>query len=440
MDAWFQKFNLTTSASVIRLHWKSLEEVKNATDQDARFVITLFPQAQQDNLHRAIESIRGPLKRPPPRIDLTLADKVNKLANVPISEPELVSGHAWDSADDSSDVDGIDLSDYSDNEAEVKATDSKELKESSRSDKEMGTQKVVSTLVMTKSRSSSRTKDGGEGTLLQKSGFMEKRGSGVVATWRTRYFTLFENTLFWFKSQEDPSPRGFLKLTDPDVKEISSKDGVVAIITRSKTYKLRYCDTADVEQAKKEAAAWAEVMTKVREAHAGATNLYSARRAQIASFQDDNAGLRAALAQSSSGPIGRLRAATALKSLPKDKSEVILSQFARLIVGSVLQKIKYRRRQKRFVYLSQRLDTINWSQLNKKDKPKGSLSVSHVVSVKTGIAGIQSEFGFTIITAEKGTVSFEAESQDQLTLWVSSLKRLIELCQSGFIPLQPDVE
>src|SRR5690348_8397983 len=74
------------------------------------------------------------------------------------------------------------------------------------------------------------------------------------------------------------------------------------------------------------------------------------------------------------GPIGRLRAATALKALPKDKSEVILSQFARLIVGSVLQKIKYRHRQKRFVYLSQKLDTINWSQLNKKDKPKGSLS------------------------------------------------------------------
>jgi len=270
---------------------------------------------------------------------------------------------------------------------------------------------------------------------------MEKRGSGVVATWRTRYFTLFENTLFWFKSQDDPSPRGFLKLTDPDVKEISSKkDGVVAIVTRNKTYKLRSCDGADVEQAKKDTASWADVMSKVREAHAGATNLHSARRAQIASFQDGDAGARAALAQSSSGPIGRLRAATALRVLPKDKSEVILSQFARLIVGSVLQKIKYRRRQKRFVYLSQKLDTINWSQLNKKDKPKGSLSVSHVVSVKTGIAGVQSEFGFTIITADKGTVSFEAESQDQQTLWVSSLKRLVELCQSGFIPLQLDAE
>jgi hypothetical protein len=435
MDAWIQKYNLSTSAGIIHAHWKSLDEVKNATDQDARYVITLFPQAQQDYVHRAIESIRGPLKRPPPRIDLTLADKVNKLANVPISEPELVSGHAWDSADDSSDVDGIDLSDYSDDD--VKA-ESKELKESSRSDKEMGTQKVVSTLVMTQSRSSK--KKGTGDSLPQKSGFMEKRGSGVVATWRTRYFTLFENTLFWFKSQDDPSPRGFLKLTDPDVKEIAAKDGVVAIVTRNKTYKLRSCDGADVEQAKKDTASWADVMSKVREAHAGATNLHSARRAQIASFQDGDAGARAALAQSSSGPIGRLRAATALRVLPKDKSEVILSQFARLIVGSVLQKIKYRRRQKRFVYLSQKLDTINWSQLNKKDKPKGSLSVSHIVSVKTGIAGVQSEFGFTIFTAEKGTVSFEAESQDQQTLWVSSLKRLVELCQSGFIPLQLDVE
>jgi len=436
MDAWIQKFNLTASASIIRAHWKSLDEVKNATDQDARYIITLFPQTQQDNVHRAIESIRGPLKKPPPRIDLTLADKVNKLANVPISEPELVSGHAWDSADDSSDVDGIDLSDYSDDEG--KSTDSKELKESSRSDKELGAQKVVSTLAMTQSRSSSKNKGTGD-SLPLKSGFMEKRGSGVVATWRIRYFTLFENTLFWFKSQEDSSPRGFLKLTDPDVKEISSKDGVISIVTRNKTYRLRYCDNADVEEAKKEAASWVEVMTKVREAHAGTTNLHSARRAQIASFQDGEAGARAALAQSSSGPIGRLRAATSLRSLPKDKSEVILSQFARLIVGSVLQKIKYRRRQKRFVYLSQKLDTINWSQLNKKDKPKGSLSVSHIVSVKTGVSGMQAEFGFTIIT-DRGTVAFEADSQDQLTLWVSSVKRLIELCQSGFVPLQLDAE
>lgn len=439
MDAWLQKFNLTGSAATIRSHWKSLDEVKNATDQDARFVITLFPPSQQDNVHHALESIRGPLKRPPPRIDLELADKVNKLANVPISEPELVSGHAWDSADDSSDVDGIDLSDYSDYE-DAKA-ESKELTESSRSDKAMGTQKVVSTLVLTRSKGSSRTMGGGEEDLPQKSGFMEKRGSGVVATWRVRHFTLFENTLFWFKAKEDVNPRGFLKLTDPDVKEISAKDGVVSIVTKSKTYRLRHCDCADVEQSKKEADSWVEIMNRVREAHAESTNVHSARRAQIASFLDDNAGLRAALAQSSSGPIGRLRAATALKSLPKDKSEVILAQFARLIVGSVLQKIKYRRRQRRFVYLSQRLDVINWSQLNKKDKPKGSLAVSKIVSVKPGIPGVQSEFGFTIVTSEKGTVSFEADCEDQQTLWISSLKRLIELSQSGFIPLQqPDAE
>jgi len=243
-------------------------------------------------------------------------------------------------------------------------------------------------------------------------------------------------TLFWFRSQEDESPRGFLKLTDPDVKEIAVKDGVVTITTRSKSYKIRYPDPTDVEQSKKEAAEWAEVMNKVRELNAGAREIHSAKRAQIANFLDDSAGARAALAQSSSGPIGRLRAATALKALPKDKSEVILAQFARLIVGSVMQKIKYRRRQKRFVYLSQRLDVINWSQLNKKDKPKGSISVNQIVSIKTGVPGIQSEFGFTIVTAEKGTISFEADNMDQLTMWVSALKRLSEMCQAGFIPLQ----
>jgi len=275
--------------------------------------------------------------------------------------------------------------------------------------------------------------------LVKKTGFLEKRGFGVVGQWHARYFSLIDQTLFWFKTQQDTDPRGFLKLTDPDVTSVQEKDSIVTIATKTKTYKLRYFDQKDAERSKTEAREWAQVMTKIREQHAEITESYSERRRKIANFQDESA-TRYALAQSSSGPMGQLRAVSAMKTFPKDQLESILAQFARLIVGSVLEKIKYRRRQKRFVYLSQRLDKLFWAPLDKKDKPKGFISVSQIMSIKPGVAGIESELAFTLITQDKGGsmvhLGFVADSPDQLAFWMGSMKRVVELCQAGFIPLQ----
>ena len=44
-----------------------------------------------------------------------------------------------------------------------------------------------------------------------KKGYLRKRG-GRIPTWRRRYFVLIEHCLYYFKTEEDPAPKGFLPL------------------------------------------------------------------------------------------------------------------------------------------------------------------------------------------------------------------------------------
>lgn len=427
-------FDLEAHKTILESKWKNLDDVKSSTDQEARYVMTLFPMFMQQNVHRAIESIRGSFAPPPPSINIALADEANKWANKQaISQPVLESGQNWDSADDSSDVDTIDLSDYEDETKNDKDEDKKIL----TIEQGFGTLRVQKTH---RRQLTQGTLIGQDNPIPDKTGYLEKKRPGLIGVWQLRYFVLLDHTLFWFKAKQDADPRGFLKLTDADVSSVTEENGIIKIVGGHKTYKLRHHDALDNSG---EVASWTKVLVAVRARYERARQ--ERLRCKVASKA---LGLPTSPHDSSpydtsfSPNLTRLRAATAFKVLAPDKLAGTLAMFDPLLKGQVMAKFKYKRRQRRLLFLTPRLDLLCWSAAFSRDNLKGSLEVSQMMSVKKGCPGCKTdtEFGFSIVTLDIGNVSIEADSEEQRSCWLSCLQELIRLAQAGFIPLKSEAE
>lgn len=61
MDEWLMQNDLVQHKNIIESKWANIEDIKNSSDQEARYVVTLFPSMLQGSVHKAVESVFLPL-------------------------------------------------------------------------------------------------------------------------------------------------------------------------------------------------------------------------------------------------------------------------------------------------------------------------------------------------------------------------------------------